>query len=102
MKTFRLSKKYICQVCTTRKSKLYDPNGILLDVSVISTRFDDHPEFEKLRNKLEKKGYIRTERNWVNGDTVLVPFYLNKLKFKKNEPFPCASAIKIRIELLKK
>lgn len=101
MKTFRLSKKYICQVCTANKIKLHNANDSLLDDSVISTSFDDHPEFEKLRNKLEKKGYIKVERNWVNGDIVLVPFYLNKLKFKKNEPFPCASAIQIRMEMLK-
>lgn len=101
MKTFRLSKKYICQVCTSNKIKLHNANDSLLDDSVISTGFDDHPEFEKLRNKLEKKGYIKVERNWVNGDIVLVSFYLNKLKFKKNELFPCASAIQIRMEMLK-
>jgi hypothetical protein len=102
MKTFRLSKKYIREVCKTSKIKLYNQNGSLLYDSVISTHFDNHPEFEKLRNKMEKKGYIRTERNWVNADIVLVPFFLNKLKFKKNEPFPCASAIQIRMELLEK
>lgn len=102
MKTFRLSKKYICQVCTTSKTKLYNLNGSLLKDGVISTGFDDHPEFEKLRNKLERKGYIQTERCWVNGDIVLAPFFLNKLKFKKNERFPCASAIQMRMELLKK
>jgi hypothetical protein len=58
----------------------------------------DHPEFTKLRNELEEKGYIRTQRNWWNGDTVLKSFTLNGWKFKKNHRFPCAGAMRISIK----
>ena len=63
-----------------------------------STSCEDHPEFAKLRNQLEELGYIQTQRNWWNGDTVLKPFYLNDTRFKKYEQFPCAAAIKFNLK----
>ena len=52
----------------------------------------DHPEFTKLRESLGEQGYIKIERNWWNGDSVLKPFSLNGHKFKKNDQFSCAGA----------
>lgn len=63
-----------------------------------STRCIDHPEFAKLRNKLEELGYIQIELGWWNGDNVLKPFYINGARFKKNEQFPCGAAIKFTIK----
>lgn len=58
----------------------------------------DHPEFTKLREKLENHGYISIQRGWWNGDVVLKPFTLNSFKFKKGARFPCAAALGISIE----
>jgi hypothetical protein len=62
----------------------------------------DHPEFTKLRDQLEQLGYIKTQRNWWNGDTVLKPFYLNEWKFKKNTQFSCADALQTSIKCARK
>ena len=62
------------------------------DVGTRTTYSRDHPEFTKLRELLGEQGYIRIERNWWNGDSVLKPFSLNGHKFKKNDQFPCAGA----------
>lgn len=70
--------------------------------SIRSTSTDDHPEFKILRNKLEEQGYIKIQRHWWNGDTVLKQFTLNGVKFKKNEQFPCGAAIKYTIESKRK
>lgn len=53
----------------------------------------DHPAFTTLRDHLEAKGYIKTERNWHNGDVVLKEFMLNEHTFKEGDQFPCATAI---------
>ena len=66
--------------------------------SMSTLSYVDHPSFTALRNTLESKGYIKTERSWCNGDVVLKPFFLNRLYFKANEQFPCAAAIKHRIK----
>ena len=58
----------------------------------------DHPEFTKLRDELEKLGYIKTFRSSSNGDRVLKPFKLNGKGFKKNETFYCACAIKLHLK----
>jgi hypothetical protein len=58
----------------------------------------DHPEFTKLRESLEKSGYIYIQRGWWNGDTVLKPFTLNGFKFKKDGRFPCASALGVSMK----
>jgi hypothetical protein len=53
----------------------------------------DHPEFTKLRDRLEADGYINTERGMWNGDRVLKAFYLNDKKFDIGDKFYCASAM---------
>lgn len=60
--------------------------------SLVGTK--DHDEFTKLRDKLEELGYIKTQRNYSNGDRVLKPFYLNGWLFEENHRFPCAAALK--------
>ena len=57
----------------------------------------DHPEFTKLREQLGEEGYITIERGWWNGDRVVKPFTLNNTRFKKNDQFPSASAIKYNL-----
>lgn len=64
-----------------------------------SIECQDHPEFTKFRNELERLGYIKIERGWWNGDCVLKPFTLNGLRFKKNEKFCCGGAMKGHIEI---
>lgn len=58
----------------------------------------DHDEFTKLRNQLEDEGYIRTVRNYWNGDYVLKKFYLNDICFRKSDQFLCAAAMKYKLE----
>lgn len=53
----------------------------------------DHDEFTRLRNQLEQLGYIKTERNWWNGDCVLKSFKLNGWIIRKGGKFPCAVAL---------
>jgi hypothetical protein len=60
----------------------------------------DHPEFTKLRDELESLGYIKTFRSSSNGDRVLKPFKLNGKRFRKNETFYCACAIKSHLKRL--
>ena len=59
---------------------------------------DDHPEFKKLRDELEASGFIKTQRGWWNGDSVLKPFSINGAKFRKNEQFSSGAAIRHTIE----
>ena len=65
---------------------------------IVSTETKDHPEFAKLRNQLEDEGYIKTTRNCWNADTVLKPFTLNGVIFKKYNQFCCAAAMKYTLE----
>jgi hypothetical protein len=62
----------------------------------------DHDEFTSLRNQLEKLGYIKTERNWWNGDHVLKSFKLNGWVIRKHGKFPCAAALGISINCANK
>jgi hypothetical protein len=62
----------------------------------------DHPEFTKMRNNLEKQGYIQIEHGWWNGDRVTQPFSLNGIKFKVKDTFPCAAALEIRFSIKEK
>ena len=70
--------------------------------TISSISNDDHPEFKKLRNQLEEQGYIKTQRSWWNGDTVLKSFTLNGVRFKKNEQFSCGAAIKYTVQSKRK
>jgi hypothetical protein len=65
----------------------------------VSISNKDHDEFTKLRNQLEDLGYIKTQRNWWNGDVVLKPFTLNGMKFKKKSQFSCAAAMKVSFKV---
>lgn len=58
-----------------------------------TTSSEDHPEFAKLREQLSLLGYIRIERGWWNGDSVLKPFKLNGRKFKEGAQFSCGGAM---------
>ena len=62
----------------------------------------DHPSFTKTRDWLEKNGYIETQRNYSNGDIVLMPFYVNDVHFDVGDKFPCASAMKIHLKYKEK
>lgn len=59
----------------------------------VSIRSEDHPKFAELRNELGEKGFIKIERRWWNGDTVIKPFTLNGKRFKKGEMFGCGAAM---------
>jgi hypothetical protein len=59
---------------------------------------EDHPEFARLRDRLEQLGYIRCERNWSNADRVLKSFSLNSVAFEPGEQFCCAAAMKFHLE----
>ena len=63
------------------------------NVAFSTTGSEDHPEFTKLREQLNKDGYIKIERGWWNGESVLKPFQLNDVSFKVGRTFPCASAM---------
>lgn len=58
----------------------------------------DHPSFTALRNHLAAWKLIDKEDGWVNGDRVLQEFKLNGILFSVGEQFPCASAMKYRLE----
>lgn len=109
---FYLDEQYICDVTVrTEHDFIKDRNNItnedLINIlkgwdKSVTISNKDHDEFTKLRNQLEKLGYIKTERSWWNGDRVLKPFYLNEWKFKKNHKFPCAAAMKNSIYCARK
>ena len=69
---------------------------------MVSQGTKDHPEFVRLRIELEELGYIKTNRNWNNGDRVLKPFTLNGYKFEADNAFLCASATGNDFRLRKK
>lgn len=103
LKQFTIDESYICDVTVrTETSTLSNPDHPtsedLIKIlkghhKMISISSKDHDEFTRLRNKLEELGYIKTERGWWNGDTVLKSFKLNDWTFRKNHKFPCAGAM---------
>lgn len=109
---FTLDEKYICDVTViTEHDFIKDRNNPTQDDVInvlkgyqksVTISNKDHDEFTKLRDELEKQGYIKTQRNWWNGDTVLKPFYLNEWLFKKNHKFPCAAALRGSIACARK
>lgn len=84
---FFIDPSFICSVPHTIKQ--YSSSGTLYS----SYGLVDHPSFELLRSRLESQGYIKTERNWSNGDTVVAPFYLNNWLFIEGDRFLSASAM---------
>lgn len=99
IKSFRVSRKYLTSVNDTRTITLFYPSGQKVEGTAVGTK--DHPKFTEFRNKLEKLGYIQTERNWINGDRVLKSFILNGMKLKKGDKFACACALEIQIRVYK-
>ena len=59
-----------------------------------SLSHQDHPSFTNTRNFLENEGFIKTERNWSNGDRVLKPFYFNNVLMQEGDQFSCAIAMR--------
>lgn len=55
---------------------------------------EDHPKFRDTRNFLEREGYIKTERSWSNGDTVVKPFFFNNVLLVEGDKFSCAPAMR--------
>lgn len=52
----------------------------------------DHPTFAELRTTLALYKMIDRQDMWLNGDRVLIPFYLNGLLLEEGETFYCATA----------
>lgn len=105
MREFFISEEYLTDVPNNFTKYKYDTtkeltHDQLLDILVngnIQYRVygtKDHKEFTKLRESLSELGFIKIERSWSNGDMVLKPFKLNGKRFKKDEAFYCACAMK--------
>ena len=118
IKQFKLKREHITSVSHTQRMVLETPTlDVPPEARALFKIFDhfqnsrlegdaysiiDHPEFTKMRNRLEKQGYIRIERGWINGDRAVKPFSLNGFKFKKHDKFPCASALDIWMSVKEK
>jgi len=100
IRSFRIDKKYLTSVDDTRDITFVMPSGEKVEGTIMGRK--DHPKFTEFRNKLEKLGYIKTERSWVNGDRALKPFIINGMKLKKGDKFCCACALDIQISVYKK
>lgn len=113
MTEFQIDDAYLTSVTIRKEWSLYDniPRDKLTHEQLIniltgkdrcsSTSTDDHPEFSKFRDQLEKDGYIMKGPKW-NADRVLKPFKVNEYAFEKGERFPSASALSIYIYMHKK
>ena len=118
LKQFKLKREHITSVSHSQRMVLETPTlDVPPEARALFKIFDhfqnsrlegdaysiiDHPEFTKMRNRLEKQGYIRIERGWINGDRVVKPFSLNGFKFKKHDKFLCASALDIWMSVKEK
>lgn len=114
MKNFSIDEDYLTDVIDRKVYYNVDmenpsPEDIVLilkgeHIRSTSTGSKDHPEFAKLREQLGAEGYIQIVRDSWNGDSVLKPFKLNGMKFKKGEQFMCAAAMKYtyKYHLIKK
>ena len=101
---FEINDQYLTSVTVHKKWSMYQNRKELTEDELVkvlkgedicsSIGSDDHDEFKRLRNQLEEEGYIKTERGWWNGDSVLKDFTLNGAKFKKGEQFPSGAAIR--------
>lgn len=89
---FTINPDYLCDVPV--KYGFTTDEGV--DCSM--TAAVDHPAFRELRDHLEHRGFIKTERTWHNGDRVLKPFYLNDRLFEVDEKFCCAAAMGIQFK----
>lgn len=68
--------------------------------NISMTSSEDHPEFLKFRDFLEKENFIEKGAG-VNGDIVLKPFKLNGLLHQPRERFLCAPAFGVKLRLTK-
>lgn len=105
---FTIDSSFLCQVTVSESGNTYlgKSNPTEADLAeyikghgnwaYMSSK--DHPEFARLREQLGQEGYIKIQRGWWNGDSVLKEFYLNGARFRKGEQFCCGSAIKYTIE----
>jgi hypothetical protein len=110
---FEIDENYMCSITIRKEWGMYDhikyedltPEQLFKIIknedrcSLIGS--DDHPEFKKFREKLSSDGYIKIERGWWNGDRVTKPFTMNGKKFKKDEKFPSACAMKGHLKYMK-
>ena len=109
-KQFKLKREHITSVSHTEHIVLEVPEEARALFKIFNHKLEgyahssliDHPEFTKMRNRLEKQGYIQIEHGWINGDRALKPFSLNGFKFKKHDKFPCASAMNIWLSVKEK
>ena len=109
-KQFKLKREHITSVSHTEHIVLEVPPAARALFKIFDHKLEgyahssliDHPEFTKMRNRLEKQGYIQIEHGWVNGDRALKPFSLNGFKFKKHDKFPCASAMDVWLSVEEK
>ena len=109
-KQFKLKREHITSVSHTEHIVLEVPPEARALFKIFNHKLEgyahsiiiDHPEFTKMRNRLEKQGYIQIEHGWINGDRALKPFSLNGFKFKKHDKFPCASAMDIWLSVKEK
>lgn len=110
IKQFKLKREHITSVSHTEHIVLEVPPEARALFKIFNHKLEgyahsiiiDHPEFTKMRNRLEKQGYIQIEHGWINGDRALKPFSLNGFKFKKHDKFPCASALDIWLSVEEK
>ena len=103
LKQFKLKREHITSVSHTEHIVLEVPPEARALFKIFNHKLEgyahsiiiDHPEFTKMRNRLEKQGYIQIEHGWINGDRALKPFSFNGFKFKVHDKFPCAEALSI-------
>ena len=104
LRNFTIDEDYLTDVTIVKEGNSYTDNGreptpeelLKLLKGRGSWRIvghEDHPEFTKLRDELERLGYIQTERSWSNGDRVIKAFKLNGLILSRGEQFSCATAM---------
>jgi hypothetical protein len=105
LKNFEIDPEYMCSVSDrtvyyTAKDPSNPTSVELLKIikhgpiSMTVQGSKDHPEFDKLRNLLERQGYIKTCRCSWNGDIALKSFKINNVTYKKGERFLSGSAFK--------
>lgn len=112
LKQFTIDEDYICDVAVVIEHDFIEDrahptyNDLIKTLKgydkSISYSNKDHDEFTKLRNHLEKLGYIECQRGWWNGDRVLKSFKLNEWTFRKGHKFLCAAAMKVSIQSARK
>ena len=112
IKQFTIDEQYICDVTVKTehdfiKDRSNPTHEDLIKIlkghdKSVSISNKDHDEFTKLREELNRLGYIKIERSWWNGDVVLKPFMMNEWKFHKGHKFPCAAAMRVSIDCARK